>query len=429
MLVFYSWAIKKAIRPLATISLTSKNLLFSLLLTLTEYYCPQLFPTHPGHSWMPLAPYLGLSSIFGVPLLSLASTWLSFVIWRYTREKKWDVLGIVFFGMVLLVNLANPLIYNTKSASNTTIRMVQANIGGETKVSSRKGNKRTLKEVASKYFDLSSSLGPGADLIIWPETAYPKLLNSKIMRSLPKAIPDIVHATTRQNRAHLVLGGYDKAKKYNPYRFETEYNSLFLFDRNGLFQEVYHKRILMPFGERLPIGPLNSWASKYLQNLSFFAKGMRFPRFELDNDVSFIAVICYEILFSNYLRNYLNAVQNNNNNVHFILNITNDSWYGKTAEPYQHQFLSHWRAIEFQMPVVRVTNTGLSSILYPNGKKSTDMGLFSEQVRDIVLSTKALKPTMFQRYGLLPLLILVAIVWSFYLLLCQIPLSINRANE
>ena len=82
----------------------------------------------------------------------------------------------------------------------------------------------------------------------------------------------------------------------------------------------------------------------------------------MENGFRFIGIICYEILFSQYLRTYLNR---QSRPPHFIVNLSNDSWYGDSAEPYQHRFLAHWRALEFNLPIIRMTNTGISSVLLP----------------------------------------------------------------
>jgi apolipoprotein N-acyltransferase len=83
-----------------------------------------------------------------------------------------------------------------------------------------------------------------------------------------------------------------------------------------------------------------------------------------------------------------------------MINITNDSWYGNTMEPYQHLFLSKWRALEFNIPIIRSTNTGITSIIYPNGLESVRSELFREQNLDITLELKDRQSTIYQRFGL-----------------------------
>jgi apolipoprotein N-acyltransferase len=125
---------------------------------------------------------------------------------------------------------------------------------------------------------------------------------------------------------------------------------------------------------------------------------------ELSNGLRFITPICYEILESNYMRDLLNQWKNN----HFIVNHTNDSWYGATAEPYQHLFLSKWRALEFQLPVLRSTNTGITSVIYPDGSESKRLGINEENVLDLTVDIPFAQNTVYQIYGMLPLILLFA---------------------
>ncbi len=382
------------------LGLSTKNILLAFLITTLEYYTPQQFPTHLGHAWLQLAPNLGLAPFFGVPLFSFASSWMALTLLGKLKTKKWDWLGIIFFIIFLTTNLTLPLKAPKKEGNLTTIRMVQANIGNFMKISGEEGEGTTFQEILDRYFQLSTNSKNQVDLILWPETAYPQLLNSSLMKANPQSVPEVFQKTISLSKAQLIAGGYDQANDTNPHFYETEYNTIFYFNRESHLDDIYHKRILMPFGESLPFGPLNPLLAKIIKNISFFAEGKRFPLFKLDNGVTLINAICYEILFSNYMRGYLNhTFKTYDEKAQFILNITNDSWYGESAEPYQHQFLSHWRAIEFQIPIVRMTNTGLSSILYPDGSQSEDMGLFQTVSRDYQLFTKEAQSTLFQEYG------------------------------
>jgi apolipoprotein N-acyltransferase len=147
----------------------------------------------------------------------------------------------------------------------------------------------------------------------------------------------------------------------------------------------------------------------YLENhMSFFARGDQFTLFKIGNNASFISAICYEILFPQYIRKYLNSSKEQ---PQFIINLTNDSWYGRTSEPYQHLFLSHWRAVEFNLPVVRMTNTGYSSVLYPDGSESKRTQLYTQEIVDLDLKTFERVPTIYQRWGIIPFCGLFIIIY------------------
>jgi apolipoprotein N-acyltransferase len=279
------------------------------------------------------------------------------------------------------------------------------------KLDSESGKKHSVSSVVKRHFDLSvREPKEGIDLIIWPETSYPLLLSAEKMRKDKRFIPSAIKNVIRETGADVFFGGYDRAKGKTQGTFKSEYNSAFLISSSGEFVNSYHKHKLIPFGEGLPFGPLNQFLSRYINNISFFAKGDTFPLFETKNDSSFISAICYEILFSSFIRNYLNGL---NKQPQFLINLTNDSWYGDTLEPYQHLFLSHWRAIEFDIPIIRMTNTGISSILYPDGREDKRTNLFKKVSKDYTFIYKSKRvPTFFQKWGLMPLCLLSIILIS-----------------
>jgi len=378
----------------------TRNVLLALTFSVLDNLIPQQFPAHIGHTWLQLAPYLGPVQTLGVPTYSFMSYWLILCFVSYWRTKKWDFLGISAFALFLVFNLLNPIQWTPEKDSNPTrLRLVQANVGNFMKLQSESGDRKSISEIYKLYLKMSTEPSKKlVDLIVWPETAYPQLLNSAILRINPAYIPSTIRQSAIDSKAQLFFGGYDKSKEEDGNFYETEYNAAFLINKDGNFNDVYHKQLLIPFGEGLPFGPLNPFLAKIIQNISYFAKGDRFTLFRLDNEKTFITAICYEILFSPYIRSFLNQTQEKPN---FLINLTNDSWYGNTSEPFQHQYLSHWRALEFDIPIVRMTNTGISSILYPNGSESERIELFKEAYLDIDLHTPETQQTLWQKYGII----------------------------
>jgi len=385
-------------------SIHTRNVILAFTLTVLDQFIPQQFPGHIGHSWLQLAPYLGSAHILGVPTYSFVSYWFILSFTSFWRVKKWDYLGITVFTLFLIVNLLFPLQWEKNSGGEPTkIRLVQGNIGNFMKLQSESGDKRSIRDIYNMYFKLSTqNIEEPLDLIIWPETAYPELLNTALLRMNSSYTPKLLKDTTTTANTQLFFGGYDKSKEEDGHYYETEYNAAFLLNKDGSLNDVYYKQLLIPFGEGLPFGPLNPLLAKVIKNISYFAKGERNTKFTLDNQKTFITAICYEILFSPFIRDFLNSLQEK---PHFLINLTNDSWYGNTSEPYQHQYLSHWRALEYQIPIVRMTNTGISSILYPDGSESERLKLFQEDFKDIDLYLPSTPATYWQRFGFLNFLI------------------------
>ena len=186
---------------------------------------------------------------------------------------------------------------------------------------------------------------------------------------------------------------------------ESVFNASILMNGTKI-KSSYHKNILIPFGETLPFGPLNRQIVSIVPAVSLFARGEGTPLMETQNGYRFITPICYEILESNYMRSLLNQHGDNR----FIVNHTNDSWYGDTAEPYQHLFLSKWRAVEFELPIVRSTNTGVTSVIYPDGSESKRLGNGEKNILDVSVPLGTGQATFYQTWGVWPLIILAFIL-------------------
>ena len=129
--------------------------------------------------------------------------------------------------------------------------------------------------------------------------------------------------------------------------------------------------------------------------------------------MKFFSTICYELLKPKFIREYLNNLKER---PHFMINLTNDSWYGKTMEPHQHLFLAKWRALEFNIPIIRSTNTGISSVVYADGTESKRLGVYKTGSLDLELLFGPNKPTIYQSFGILPLFALWILYFIFHLL-------------
>lgn len=390
----------------ARFQMTTRPALMASLFTLLEAFIPQQFPAHAGHVWLAWPALTGLAPYLGAPFYSFITYYL---ILKLTQSQSWrstlTPIGVTIATIVLSIALPSSW-HREEAQSQMTIKLVQPNVGNFMKIASEAGDNLALNDVFERYQRLSLS-GDKADLIVWPETAYPRLLQSDLLKSDKAIIPNLISDVLRLSSADLLTGGYDRnANASWTSDFETEFNTAFLFShQNDKLLDTYHKMKLIPFGEGLPFGPLNSYLSQYITNISYFAKGSQYTLFESQNNARFITPICYEILFDSFMRRYLNAHEKR---PHFILNLTNDSWYGMTSEPYQHLFLAQWRALEFQLPLVRMTNTGISSVLYPDGSESERMNLDQALARNFTIDLKETSATWYQRFGILaPLFIMV----------------------
>jgi apolipoprotein N-acyltransferase len=170
---------------------------------------------------------------------------------------------------------------------------------------------------------------------------------------------------------------------------------------------VYDKLHLVPFGEYLPFQDL-------MEKLGFvqltkvqggFIAGTRRHAMEIPNAPPVLPLICYEAIFPG-------DVAARGDRPGWIVNLTNDGWFGISTGPYQHLQQARLRAIEEGLPVVRAANTGISAVVDPLGRIVARLGLGIEGVLDSSLPS-AIAPTVYARVGDIPAAIIVAAALLF----------------
>jgi len=399
---WWVYAIWKKFRPNGDWYNETRTILTALIITLLERFVQQQFPSYAGSPWLHLAPYLGLVPYFGVSVFSFMTYWLSLEVvvqlkTKHFRPQMW--IGMLLF---IILNAAFPL-KNPVSEFNIPVRIVQANIGNFMKVSSERGDADSYETISETYENLSiTDNGFKPDLIIWPETAFPETFYGS-QTQINQIFMNIIKGT----ESEILIGGYDQdLSKSSMDPIESVFNASLLISGSKV-KSIYHKNILIPFGETLPFGPLNRTIVSFVPAISLFARGEGTSVMETRGGFRFVTPICYELLESNYMRELLNQWGRN----HFIVNHTNDSWYGDTAEPHQHLFLSKWRALEFQLPIIRSTNTGISSVIFPDGSESRRLGINEVGRLDVNVPLATPKSTVYQVYGVFPLLLLVGLIY------------------
>ncbi|HWN96428.1 MAG TPA: apolipoprotein N-acyltransferase, partial [Methylomirabilota bacterium] len=191
------------------------------------------------------------------------------------------------------------------------------------------------------------------DLLIWPEAAVPRMVRDD------PATQSAIQQLAASNQVWLIIGSDDfEFRGTNAVYF----NSSFLVSPRGEFISTYRKRRLVIFGEYVP---LVSWLPfvKYLTPISGgFTAGERPITFELGNlGVKTSVLICFEDVFPHYAREHAG------DDVDFLVNITNDGWFGESAAHWQQATSAALRAVENGRPLVRCANNGLSCWVDPFG--------------------------------------------------------------
>ncbi|MEW6053482.1 MAG: apolipoprotein N-acyltransferase [Nitrospirota bacterium] len=253
--------------------------------------------------------------------------------------------------------------------------------------------------VIETYKDLSrqaSSSSPS--IMVWPETAVPFFFGSD--KEYTRGLVDF---HTQLNTQLLFGSVLVKDKKNGVYRLS---NSAVLLDTTGTVSYTYDKIHLVPFGEYVPMQKILFFLNKLVVGIGDYARGDRYVRAEAPFG-EFATVICYEIIFPGLVRKFYS------NGGDFLVNITNDAWFGRTTGPYQHFSMAVLRAIENRKPVIRAANTGISGFIDSNGRILKKTGIFERGILTADLKTDSTR-SFYSKYG--DLFTYVWIVFSIILL-------------
>jgi apolipoprotein N-acyltransferase len=303
------------------------------------------------------------------------------------------LVAIAIYGTVRLAT--TPTTY----VDGVRLRIMQPNVPQDEKFSY--ANKAPVMQ---RYLALSDrATGPNsagvasATLLIWPESAFPFFLTRE-----PDALAQI--AALLHGGPVLITGAARAADLAPVTRDLHAYNSVYVIDRDGSILSVYDKVHLVPFGEYLPFQRLlERLGLRQLTRLQGgFLAGDRRRLLAPPHAPKMLPLICYEIIFPN-------DVLPEGERPGWMLNLTNDAWFGESAGPYQHFQQARVRAIEEGLPLVRAANTGISAVVDPVGRIIHSLALGSEGVFDSALP-QAIGQTVYGRWGDIPLALLIATI-------------------
>lgn len=423
--IFFSIIVLPHLWPLAFIQHLLKlkkvsHKLQVIILCITHVLLEQMiagqFPVWIGHSLLTTNTKLVLTSYFGVGIYSFSLIILAVNFSSYLAKTKIYIKQIIIALFILILDFSLHFAIQVPSALSDPseqalhIRFAQANIGNFLKIESEKGKSNSVEEVYTRYKNLSLKNLPTnspIDLLIWPETAIPTVFNSDHLEEFGFRGHQYISELLLQIpiETSLLFGGYDEGKiSLSTNSEQSQYNSSFFVSDSGTKIQVYHKIKLIPFGETLPFGSWNTKLYPLFPGVSLFSQGHQLNNFQVKNKYRFITPICYEILDTHFMRKF---AESTSPNIDFMVNLTNDSWYGDTAEPWQHLYLARWRSIELRKPILRSTNTGITTIIDERGNFEEYLDIGAEDILDIKLNLHARDKTLYQRLGILPLLLLL----------------------
>ncbi len=411
----------------------------SLLVAASLWVCLEFIRSHlfSGFPWgligysqhlnLPLIQISALTGVYGVSfLVVLVNVAIIECLCSVKGRKLLQpfrnsfLTGLVISGRLLVAFflLGGSLFYGkgvlSKEMKGKSLKMaiVQGNIPQE-----EKWDYQRQEDILAVYSKLTREVfKESPHLIVWPETALPAYLPED------RQLLDKIFGLAKEANAYILLG---TARREYSYQQKCSgaallrlcFNSAFLISPSGGVETVYDKIHLVPFGEFVPLGRLFPQWERAILPEGGFEPGKDSTIFNLHGS-RFATLICFEAIFPHLVRDLTRR------GAKFMVNITNDAWFGETAGPYQHLAMARLRTVENRIPLVRAANTGIScfidsfgrsQVLEVRGKRIFVRGVL---IKEIVIPEQE---TFYARWGdvfvygclLLTLFSLAPAIWKW----------------
>ena len=236
-----------------------------------------------------------------------------------------------------------------RAAGHVRVALVQGNVEQD-----QKWDPAYQDETVARYQQLTrATILAHPDLIVWPETATPFFFQDP--GPLRQAMLDLA----AESRANLLFGS--PAYLQNRAGALQELNRVYLVSPEGREVATYDKIQLVPFGEYVPFQSVLFFVQRLVVAIGDVVPGFDPTVFQIPAG-RFGVLICYEDIFPALTRRFVAR------GADFLVNVTNDAWFGRTSAPYQHLAQATLRAVENRVPLVRVANTGISAVVEPDGR-------------------------------------------------------------
>jgi apolipoprotein N-acyltransferase len=331
-----------------------------------------------------------LAPVGGVLLVSWVSVfWVASLAWLVEVHGWWRWLGLV--GIVLCIGVVQPFRHREwtqPTGPRLDVALVQGDIPQD-----MKWNREAVLFILQRYFAMTGPL-LGTPLVVWPEAALPLPVDD-LWDSWLQPLDD----RARQEGTTLLLGALKKVPPVPGQETKEQYgNALLALGRD---RGIYIKRHLVPFGEYFP---LPAWGKAFLKLLSLPYEDLQAgplgqaPLVVHGQRVA--ASICYEDAFG--------AERRLDEPSAFLVNVSNDAWFGDSIAPHQHLEIGRMRALELNRPMLRAANTGITAIIDHRGHVVRTIPQFIPGVLRGTIQGRSGK-TPYSRYGDGPVLILLAL--------------------
>jgi apolipoprotein N-acyltransferase len=356
-------------------------ILLAIAWTMGEWLRGHLFTGYAwnplGHVWAFATPLLQTAALFGVYGLGT----LTFLVLA-APTAGWRA-SLAALAALVVAGFAGEAAMTTASDDGPLMRIVQPNVAQAEKW--RPENRaRQLAEL------VELSRRPGFDrlaAVVWPETAPPVIVepDSPALAIMARAVPPGGYLLAGAARAE---GRID----------DGVWNSLLVIDGTGAIIAHYDKVHLVPLGEYIPFHKQLAPVSGFIGRGSF-EEGEARVTIGLPGLASFSPIICYEVIFPG-------AVTGPGARPLWLLNVTNDAWFGLSTGPYQHLVSARVRAVEEGLPMIRSANTGVSAVIDAYGRVLASLDMQQQGIIDHRIPP-ARAATLYSRWGDWTLLALI----------------------
>lgn len=334
-----------------------------------EFLFPLLFPWYLANSQFSFLWLIQSADLVGPYGAGFVVMWCNAAIYQALFAAKRDNfrawLPLAYAALALLVSL----IYGYQrlevvgediaGARKLSVGVVQGNVDID-----MKWNPALAQHNLDQHRKLTDELG-AVPLVIWPESAMEVTVPEDLQVLPMELMPEF-----KAEQASFIFGA--KSIRGRPGRSDIKaFNTAFFTDRKGRILARYHKQVLLAFGEYLPFAKFLS----LLPAMPFadgFTPGAGPVAFHLGRGVRLAPLICYEDLMPDLSRRFVSEARAN-----VLVNLTNDAWYGKSVGPWEHLHLAQLRAIETRRSLLRVTNTGVTSLVNAKGEVIKTLPMFT----------------------------------------------------
>jgi apolipoprotein N-acyltransferase len=374
-------------------------LALAISLTITEWLRGHLLSGFPWNTFgyalaepLPLAQAVALTGIWGLTFLAVAicASPAVFADERADTPHPWrgPVLGALILAALAGYGGMRLWVTPTSYVKDVKLRIMQPNLQQDAKF-----NYSAKNAVMERYLRLSDrATGPQsngvADVthLIWPESAFPFFLTREpeVMQQIADLLPP---------GTVLITGAIRPPNTATGARVSRAYISVYVIDHDGSILGIYDKVHLVPFGEYLPFQNLleRLGLTQLTKIRGGFIAGDRRRAMDVPRAPTMMPLICYEAIFPG-------AAVPDGQRPGWLVNVTNDAWFGISSGPYQHFEQARMLAIAEGLPLVRAANDGISAVIDPVGRIVRSLPLGAEGVLDAPLP-RAIEPTVYARFG------------------------------